>query len=129
MNNKMEVKCQNCTGMDAYVNRLVQNIELSVKDEGLSLLNIVSVCIDLMRIAETFSEVPGFKKKEIVIQAITLFVQKNNGDDTIIVMLPSFIDAAIALEKGNTKIAVAQVASGCCLGFLASNKKNKTTAL
>lgn len=135
----MEAKCSHCSnGANAtpavatpidiqavQIAQLAQNVEESTKDVGLSLLNIVSVCLNAMRVAETFPGVPGIKKKELVIQSITAFARKNGNDETMITMLPSFIDAAVALERGDAKIAAANVAAGCCMGFIASGGKKK----
>jgi hypothetical protein len=80
--------------------------------------------------AEQFPNVVGSQRKNMILQAVTLYLEKTNGDSELVNLLPPFIDAAVDLEKGNTKIAAEEAITGCigCLSFLSLklNKKNKT---
>ena len=72
-----------------------------------------------MTMAEKIQDTTGPQRKQIVLQAVTMYLQKTDGDPNLVNLLPPFIDAAIALEKGNTQIATQEAVSGCmgCLGF------------
>ena len=80
--------------------------------------------------AERFPNLVGSQRKNMILQAVTLYLEKTNGDSSLVNLLPPFIDAAVDLEKGNTKIATEHAVNGCigCLSFLSVklNKKNKT---
>ena len=79
---------------------------------------------------EQFPNLVGSQRKNMILQAVTLYLEKTNGDSSLVNLLPPFIDAAVDLEKGNTKIATEHAVNGCigCLSFLSLklNKKNKT---
>lgn len=108
--------CQNCMMMNSYVDQLVASIDSTLGPNGrITSLNLLSICINCMRLVESFPELKGIQKKDLVIKAIT----KMDSDSVIINMLPEMIDTVINLEKGTITVsqAVAETAVGCCLGF------------
>jgi hypothetical protein len=121
-----QIHCDSCEKLETQVNLLVDNVEQIVGKEGLSPLNIINVCISLMKIVEKLPNTTGLQRKNLVLQGITRHAKNKGYDSAILLMLPSFIDAAIAIENGDTQIAVTDVAVGCCLGLSsACNNKNQ----
>ena len=115
------VTCPSCLLLTTQTAQLVQAIENSVGVGGLSVINIFCVCIDLMRIVETFSTLTGAQKKAMVIQALTTFVQSTGGDAELLAVIPSFIDAGIDLANGTLTLKEAeQVGTNCCSGICSS---------
>lgn len=102
-----------------YINKLVTAVKSILKEnEKIDIKNLFQICISLMQIAETFPNASGAYKKEVVISALSKFIQESGGDPTLITSIPPFIDMIISTEKGEITIQqVGQVATHCCIGI------------
>lgn len=113
------LQCAVCSQLQSETDKLVVSMEDLVKGGELTMLNIIEICLSLMTMAENIKHTTGPQRKQIVLQAVTMYLEKRGGDPNLVNLLPPFIDAAIALEKGDTQIATQEAVSGCmgCLGF------------
>jgi hypothetical protein len=108
------------------VQNLLDEIVLFVGEEKISLVNILSVCVHLMKIVEKYPKLKGPQKKDLVIKALNIYISKNEGDAGILVLVPSFIDTAINIEKGRLEISISpEQVAGCCASFVLSCLKEK----
>jgi hypothetical protein len=90
-------------------------------EEYPSASNIGSICIQLMQESESFNEMSGPERKEIVLQVISSFIKESIEDDDeerilLIIAeytLPPIIDAFIALDKNEMKIHAKKCAKRC----------------
>ena len=116
------LQCSVCSQLQSETDKLTICIEHLVRGGQLTMLNIIDICLSLMTIAESIQDTTGPQRKQIVLQAVTMYLQKSGGEANLVNLLPPFIDAAIALEKGDTHIATQEVVSGCmgCLSFCLS---------
>jgi len=116
------LQCSVCSQLQSETDKLAIGIEDLVQGGQLTMLNIIEICLSLMTMAEKIQDTTGPQRKQIVLQAVTMYLQKTGGDPNLVNLLPPFIDAAIALEKGETQIATQQAVTGCmgCLGFCLS---------
>jgi hypothetical protein len=73
-------------------------------DGSLTIKNCFSICIGLMKIAESFSAVPGNQKKALVTAALEQYISEHDGDSSILLYIAEFIDAAIQLDVGAVHI-------------------------
>jgi len=126
----MSLQCAVCSQLQGESDKLVLSIQELVGGEELSMLNIIEICLSLMTMAEQIPSTTGPQRKQIVLQAVTTYLQKTGGDPNLVNLLPPFIDAAIALEKGDTQIATQEAVVGClgCLTFCSAKKAKKADA-
>ncbi len=112
--------------MDATVDQLTETVSKIVKDEQITTLNILSICINLMQVVEKYPKLTGNQKKELVLRALSNAVSKKGGDNALMALIPSFIDNAISIENSQVKISVntSDVLS-CCSGLLFCLEKQK----
>lgn len=123
----LALQCAVCVKLQEEADKLVSAIERLVQGGQLTMLNIIEICLSLMTMAEQIPNSTGPQRKQMVLQAVTTYLEKSGGDCNLVNLLPPFIDAAIALEKGDTQIAAEEAVVGCmgCLGFWsAKNSKN-----
>jgi hypothetical protein len=123
----MSLQCAVCAQLQGESDKLALSIQELVGGEELSMLNIIEICLSLMTMAEQIPSTTGPQRKQIVLQAVTTYLQKTGGDPNLVNLLPPFIDAAIALEKGDTQIATQDAVVGClgCLTFCSAKKAKK----
>jgi hypothetical protein len=122
------LQCAVCSQLQSETDKLVIGIEDLVQGGQLTMLNIIDICLSLMTMAENIHETTGPQRKQIVLQSVTMYLQKSGGDANLVNLLPPFIDAAIALEKGDTRIATQEAVTGCmgCLGFCLSKGSKRS---
>jgi len=113
------LQCSTCVHLQGEGDKLVMSIEELAQGEQLTMLNIIEICLSLMATAETIPNSTGQQRKQLVLQAIGVYLQKTGGDPSLVNLLPPFIDSAVALERGDLTIATKQAAVGClgCFGF------------
>lgn len=99
------------------VDRVVEQIESAIKNEKISVMNILTVCISAMQIVETFPNLKGEQKKEVVLKAVENILKRQEGDVQILSILPSFIDKAVSLDKGVVTISLDTKNLTSCCGF------------
>jgi len=123
----MSLQCAICDQLQGESDKLALSIQELVQGEELSMLNIIQICLSLMTMAEKVPHTTGPQRKQIVLQAVSTYLDKTGGDPNLVNLLPPFIDAAIALEKGDTQIATQDAVVGCfgCLTFC-SEKNSKS---
>lgn len=96
--------------VDILVNTVTCESEITVS-------NVLSVCVSLMQLVERYPKLKGSEKKDLVIRAIQLLIEKKGGDMSIMGMVPFFIDKAIAISNGELSIDVKSSCSDmlCCI--------------
>jgi hypothetical protein len=119
------IKCCNCEKIEHKVNDVIKQLNDILEEKSLNMLNIVMVCIEMMKIIVKVEDLTDAQQKDIIIDVLTKYLEQNEGDVTMVEMVPSFIDAAKELSNGNTKLAVEEVGQGC-LSWLFSKKSKKT---
>jgi hypothetical protein len=105
---------------------LLEALKTTIGDNGLTFNNILEVCIELMKIAQTWN-IPGLQKKQAVIDAVTVFIKSNQYDELLLQIIPSFIDLAVSLHKGNVSLdELVNLTKGCfslCFSKCGKGKK------
>jgi hypothetical protein len=118
------IKCNHCAKIENNVNDMVKSLKDMLKGENINMLNIVGVCLDMMKIVSKLDDVTEEQRKEMVVQVLTIYLHENDGDVTLVEMVPSFMDAAVAISEGKVKVAVENVQKGC-FAWLFSKKVKK----
>ena len=113
--------------VEAHVLCILKDLEEILNGDQITVLNILSLCINAMQSVEKIPKLPSKQKKQIVLDVITKLVQQTGSDNSILTMIPHFIDTAISLDKGELQISITQKeVIGCCAGiFNFLNKPNK----
>lgn len=119
------IKCCNCAKIEDKINDVIKQLNDIVEEKSLNMLNIVMVCIEMLKIVVKVEDLTDSQQKDIIVEVLRKYLENNNGDVTMVEMVPSFIDAAKELSSGNTKLAVEEVGEGC-LSWLFSKKSKKT---
>jgi hypothetical protein len=118
------------TQFDVYFDRLVEDVENLVGDNGLTPLNLLSVCVNLMQTVENLPDLKGSQKKDLVVKVLEKCISGQEGDSVMLAMLPSFIDTTISVDRHEVEISLdTEDVMSCCLGIcsavLATRKKRK----
>lgn len=102
---------------DVLIDEIINTVDKSIKDKQINTLNILSICISVMQLAEQ-TVLKGADKKTLVMEVMNRLIVKYGGDSGLLAVLPSFIDQTIAVDKGNIAIHInpEQVAT-CCMGI------------
>lgn len=111
---------------DVLLNQLVIAAEAVLGDDQVTVLNILTLCVNLMQIVEKYTRLKGAQKKELVIKALETLVLKKGGNNTnLMALIPSFIDNAVSISNGQLRISVKpEDNTGCCVGLF-GKQKNK----
>lgn len=96
------------------VTMLSENITKFLKGDRLNVLNVMFVVTGLMQLAEKYSHLSGPQKKELVLQALQKYLDQNPSHDISLPMIPGFIDASVAIDKGEIKIKLPTSCFGLC---------------
>jgi hypothetical protein len=125
----ISLQCTVCAQLQGESDKLALSIQDLVQANELSMLNIIQICLSLMTMAEQIPYTTGPQRKQIVLQAVATYLQKTGGDLNLVNLLPPFIDSAIALEKGDTRIATEEAVVGCfgCLTFCSKKNSRKSS--
>lgn len=115
---------------DIHFDMLLEDLEKIIGNGEINPMNVFSVTINLMQVTEGYGDLKGVEKKDLVLKVLKKFLENHGGDhignDTLIGLLPSFIDAAIDLDKGEVTIKVnTKSMLACCSGLLTVLKKKK----
>lgn len=89
--------------------------------------NICQILIFTMQFVETFPDLTGNDKKHIVFQAFEKVLEKTQGDNTLLLLLPNMIDSMINLDKGNVSIHLSPQTISCCMSIFACKKPKVKT--
>ena len=92
------------------INNAINSVEKLINNK-ISLENVLSVCIGLMQFAEKIPNMKGPQKKNLVISAMEAIITKFNGENSLLLVLPFFIDKIIDVENGNLHVSISQ---SCC---------------
>ena len=95
---------------EKIVENLVETIQKTINGE-ITIINILSICLDLMRLVVKIPNLKGSEKKDLVLRSLNLLLVKTNSDSKLIQIIPYFIDKCIDIEKGSIRISVPQ---SCC---------------
>ena len=103
-------------------------VKIADNEGGLTLYNIARITIQLMKLAQGFSNLKGAQKKDLVVFVVAKYVKDEVKDEQmardlslfIEMTLPSVIDSFIELNNGETRIKVRNCLvklfkkCGCC---------------
>jgi len=107
-------------GLEATVALLERELNVIVGDQEVTSINILIFTLSFMQVVERYKNLKGSQKKLIVTRVFQKYLQEHGGDMSLMVLLPSFIDTSIQLDKGEVTIRMnADQALSCCLGCLA----------
>lgn len=112
--------------VEFYFDGLLRDLEDIIGDGQLTTLNVLSTCVNLMQLVERKKNISGKQKKELVLKVLRRYIFDHGGEESILSILPDFIDTAVSLDKGEVTIKVdMEKVSGCCLSMCSSfvNKK------
>jgi hypothetical protein len=98
---------------DSKIEDLVQNIDTISSGVGVTLATLPDICIRLMQIAEKFPKMSGAEKKQVVMQAISVYIDRKGADNIVMGVVSSFIDIAVSLSKGEIHIGKNRGCTGC----------------
>lgn len=89
--------------------------------DGISLTknNLLGVCFKLMQVAETFYDIPGVERKQLVTDFLFDYGREEGIPEIVLEIIPSFIDLAVATVTGKLTLAkvqeeVEKVGKVCC---------------
>ncbi len=99
---------KNCSIVDS----LISNIESMIHGE-INTLNIFSITVNLMQLVEKYPKMKGPEKKALVILVIQKLIKKYASDQTLLSLIPAFIDQAISIDKGKVTINVEEATASC----------------
>ena len=108
------------------VNKLYNELSNILKGNKLTTINAISIVISLMKIVETYDNLKGEQKKQIILQVLTMFIEDSVHDDDelnelnslIEILLPIIIDTVISIDKKEIQIKVKK----CWKQLFACNK-------
>lgn len=109
--------------IELHVIELSKSLESILNGQQLDAVNITIVCLRLMTVVEGFPKLTGAEKQEIVMRTFqTYFASHENSQSQVLLsMLPSFMSAAVSIDKGEVVIHINP--AKCC--GLRKNKKSK----
>ena len=86
---------------------------------SLSKNNLLGVCFKLMQVAESFYDIPGVERKQLVTDFLFGYARDEGIPDVVLEIIPSFIDLAVATVTGKLTLAkvqeqVEKVGKVCC---------------
>jgi hypothetical protein len=97
-------------------------LEKIVGQQQITSLNILTFTLALMQVVENYPHLRGREKKDLVLRVIRTFVSNKmtNGEE-LLVLLPSFIDTSIDLDRGHVTVQFrSEDALLCCFGLCAN---------
>ena len=98
---------------DALVDSLIHDLACC---EQVTSINVLSICISLMQLAERSPNMKGEEKKALVVRALTKILTSQNGDLSLLNIIPSYIDKVVSLNNGEIVINVEKMVE-CCFGL------------
>jgi len=120
--------------MDRYTElyNTIQSL-LASSNKKLEVSNITEITIELMQLVESYDELSGADRKELVMDVFRQLIRDNVSQPELQnimteianFMMPSVIDAIIAFDKGDLKINIPRAISKCG-GFFKCCKKSAT---
>jgi hypothetical protein len=114
--------------VEFYFDGLLKDLESIIVGNELTISNILSTCVNLMKLVEQRENIHGEQKKELILKVLKAYVLNHKGDETLLNILPYFIEVALLLDTKKLKIKAEEVieeASKCCTSFCSIFKKNK----
>lgn len=110
--------------IDIYYEMLLNEISTIVGQGEVTSLNVLAITISLMQVSEGFDELTGSQKKDLLLRALRKVVEEGSTDNSLLDLLPSFIDMAVNLDKGEVTIKLTtKDMIGCCSGILKTKRK------
>lgn len=97
---------------EVSVDILVESIAV---DGEVSFDNILTICLNLMQIVQRYPKLKGSEKKDLVIRAIQSIISKKGGNETVLALVPVFIDKAVAINNGEIRLDVPKNLFSCCV--------------
>lgn len=124
---KEAVDVVNDAKIEQHIAAVIKNLEEIIGENQITVLNVISLCINSMQFVEKIPELSGQEKKNIVIESLKRLIAKMNCDTSILALIPDFIDTAVKIEKGAVKISLdAEDVIGCCSAICGSASKTQS---
>lgn len=92
--------------------KLVEQTEKTLSGES----SPVTMCITAMKIVETFPNLKGSEKKQLVLDCVKILLQKIGANEIVLEILPMVIDNLISIEKGELVIGNEKIET-CCFSL------------
>lgn len=114
------------------VEELYNNLSKIIGEKNITTGNILPLVINLMKMVETYPNLSGEEKKNLVTQVLIIFARKNIKGETqteiirfIDLFLPSVINSIISVDKNEIIINAKKSVSKCfpCLKTKKSKKE------
>lgn len=104
--------------VEAHVLCVMKDMEEILNGGQITILNILSLCVNAMQSVEKIPKLSSNQKKQIVLDVISKLIQQTGSDNSVLVLIPHFIDTAISLDKGELQISITpEKVIGCCAGI------------
>ena len=97
-----------------YVDMLYDSLSGMIVGD-LTPLNVTSVLVSLMQLTETYPNLHGVEKKNLIMKVLEKYVEKHPDNGLDLSMIPPTIDMLVDLDRG--KIAI-KLDPACCLAAL-----------
>ena len=86
---------------------LYENLQRLTESGGLTVENVAFVLIGLMQFVDSMDDISGPEKKALVISTLTRYIEDDGNPCNLpLDLLPSVIDALVAVDKNELKIHV-----------------------
>jgi hypothetical protein len=115
------------------VQRLYDNLFMIIGTDKVTSVNMIKVIISLMQTVETYDNLKGVQKKEVIISVLNKYLDEKVLNETydskylrlfINMTLPILIDSMISIEDGDLVIKTKSFFANMC-GCIFKNKKIK----
>ena len=97
-----------------FSDTLLDSLNDLVKDDGLTILNIASIVVSLMKIAEKFPNVPGSQRKKLIMEVLVRFKTEHPDCTIDLGLVASMIDVMVSIDKGELSIHEVKSCLGSC---------------
>lgn len=99
------------------LNGLVNAVEKSLdQKEEINAVNVLQICLLMMKHVESFKLMSGKEKKNAVLNALRELIQRRGGAASLSMdIIPAFIDSVIQVDKGSISIHIDP--TSCCAGL------------
>jgi len=112
--------------IEKCTNDLYKDLENILGDGSLTPINFATTCISLMQNVESFTNLRGLEKKDVILRVFEKYIAEEQPDDIVLNIIPSFIDAMISVDRGEISIKIKpEKCLAACFGCVSSKGKNK----
>jgi hypothetical protein len=106
--NENKISVTDAVSVDALVDSITVEGEVTFG-------NVLTICLSLMQLVERYPKLKGSEKKDLVIRGIQHIISKKGGNDSVMALVPVFIDKAVAINNGEISLNVPKNLFSCCV--------------